>query len=170
MHHRDGHEFPVYVTDSPVFNEDGNLVAIIGISHDISEQKLADEALRHNEANLIRDRELLEAVTKGSDVIIAVQDANLRYTFFNQTYQQEINELTGKELTLGTSMVELFAELPEEQKKSVKEWRRVLGGETVNQMIEFGDPGKHHKVYHVIHTPIGIQLALSWVPGKSHLM
>ncbi|MDD1688005.1 MAG: PAS domain-containing protein, partial [Methanoregula sp.] len=54
----------------------------------------------------------------------------------------------------GTSMVELFAELPEEQRRSVKEWRRVLGGETVNQTIEFGDPGKHHKVYHVIHTPI----------------
>jgi len=154
VRHRDGHEFPVYVTDSPVFNENGNLIAIIGISHDISEQKLADEALRHNKANLLRDRELLEAVTKGSDVIIAVQDADLRYTFFNQTYKEEIKRLTGKELTLGTSMVELFAELPEEQKKSVKEWRRVLDGENINQTIEFGDPGKYHKVYHVIHIPI----------------
>ncbi|HJX56242.1 MAG TPA: PAS domain S-box protein [Methanoregula sp.] len=154
VRHRDGHEFPVYVTDSPVFDEDGDLIAIIGISHDISEQKLADEALRHNEANLLRDRELLEAVTKGSDVIIAVQDADFRYTFFNQTYKEEIKRLTGKELTLGTSMMELFAELPEEQKKSVKEWRRVLGGETVNQTIEFGDLGTHHKVYHVIHAPI----------------
>jgi PAS domain S-box-containing protein len=30
----------------------------------------------------------------------------------------------------------------------------VLEGKNVNRMIEFGDPGKHRRVYHVLHTPI----------------
>jgi PAS domain S-box-containing protein len=154
VRHRYGHEFPVHVTDSPVFNDDGNLIAIIGVSHDISEQKLADETLRRNEENLLRAQELLEAVTKGSNVIIAAQDKDFRYIFFNQKYKEEIKRLTGKDLTLGTSMVELYAEIPEEQKMALDEWSKVLRGENVNRIIEFGNPGVHHRVYHVLHTPL----------------
>jgi len=154
VRHRDGHEFPVHVIDSPVFDAEGDLIAIIGASHDISEQKIADEAMRANEENLLRAQELLEAVTKGTEVIIAVQDTDFRYTYFNQTYKDEIKRLTGKDLTLGISMIELFAEIPEEQERSVKEWTKVLNGENVNQMVEFGDPGIHRRIYHVLHTPI----------------
>ena len=154
VRHRDGHEFPVHVTDSPLFGDDGNLIAIIGISHDISEQKRADEVLRHNEEDLLRAQELLDAVTKATGVIIAVQDTDFRYIFFNQTYKEEIKRLTGKNLSIGTSMVELFAELPSEQKMSVEEWSKVLQGESVNQIIEFGDPGRDSRIYRVLHTPL----------------
>ncbi|MDD1719965.1 MAG: PAS domain S-box protein [Methanoregulaceae archaeon] len=154
VRHRDGHEFPVHVIDSPVFDDDGKLIAIIGASHDISEQKIANDALRHNEENLRRAQELLEAVTAATGVIIAVQDVNFRYTFFNQTYKEEIKRLTGKDLTIGTSMIELFEDIPDEQEMAVKEWSKVLKGENVNQIVEFGDPGKHHRVYHVLHTPL----------------
>jgi PAS domain S-box-containing protein len=154
VRHRDGHEFPVYVIDSPVFDNNGKLIAIIGASHDISEKKLSDDLRRKNEEDLLRAQDLLEAVTKGTDVIIAAQDINYHYIFFNQAYKEEIRRLTGKELNLGTSMVELFAEIPDEQKMAVNEWGKVLQGENVNRMIEFGDPGKPSKVYHVLHTPI----------------
>ncbi len=154
VRHRDGHEFPVHVTDSPLIGDDGNLLAIIGISHDISEQKRADDVLRHNEEDLLRAQELLDAVTKATGVIIAVQDTNFRYIFFNQTYKEEIKRLTGKDLFIGTSMVELFAELPSEQKMSVEEWSKVLQGEGVNQIIEFGNPGKDSRIYRVLHSPL----------------
>ncbi|HUT38635.1 MAG TPA: PAS domain S-box protein [Methanoregula sp.] len=152
--HRDGHEFPVHVIDSPVFDDEGNLIAIIGASHDISEQIRSNYALRCNEEKLLRAQELLEAVTKGTDVIIAAQDLNFCYTFFNQAYKDEIKRLTGKDLTLGTNMVELFAEIPNEQKMAIKEWSKVMNGENVNQTIEFGDQGDNRRIYHVLHTPI----------------
>lgn len=154
VRHRDGHEFPVHATDSPLFGEDGNLIAIIGVSHDISEQQRADNVLRDNEENLLRAQDLLDAVTKATGVIIAVQDTNFRYIFFNQTYKEEIKRLTGKNLSIGTSMVELFAELPSEQKMSVEEWSKVLQGESVNQIIEFGNPGRDSRIYRVLHTPL----------------
>jgi PAS domain S-box-containing protein len=43
--HRDGHLFPVHVNDSPLFDDDHNLIAIISASHDISDQKRVDEKL-----------------------------------------------------------------------------------------------------------------------------
>jgi PAS domain S-box-containing protein len=154
VRHRDGHEFPVHVTDSPVFDDEGSLIAIIGVSHDISKEHHDRDALQLNEENLLRAHELLEAVTKGTDVIIAVQDVNFRYIFFNQMYKEEIKRLTGKDLTLGTSMVELFKEHPEEQRNAMDEWNKVLHGANVNQLIYFGDPGKYRRAYHVLHTPI----------------
>jgi len=49
VRHRDGHEFPVHANDAPVFDDDGKLIAIIGASHDISEQTLIEDALRQSE-------------------------------------------------------------------------------------------------------------------------
>lgn len=48
VHNRDGHEFPVHVIDSPLFNDNGNLIAIISASHDISERNRVDEELLAN--------------------------------------------------------------------------------------------------------------------------
>lgn len=152
--HRDGHIVPVHVIDSPVFDDNGNLIAIIGASHDISEQIRTHETLQKSEEELSRAHELLEAVTKGTDVIIAVQDTDFRYIFFNQTYKNVIKRLTGKDLTLGSNMVELFNHIPEEQERTVKEWTKVLSGLNVNQMVEFNEPGMNRKIYHVLHTPI----------------
>ena len=43
---RDGRVFPVLVTDSPVLDEEGHLVAIIGTSMEITDRKRAEEAQR----------------------------------------------------------------------------------------------------------------------------
>jgi diguanylate cyclase (GGDEF)-like protein/PAS domain S-box-containing protein len=40
---RDGTKFPAIVTDTPVFDDAGNLMAVIGVSTDISERKRAEE-------------------------------------------------------------------------------------------------------------------------------
>ena len=138
----------------PLRDDAGQITGIGVATVDLTDQKIADDALRKNEENLLRAQELLDAVTKGTDVIIAAQDVNFRYIFFNQAYKEKIKQLTGKELTLGTGMVELFAELPKEQIQSVNEWTRVMQGENVNQIIEFGDNGENHTIYHVLHTPL----------------
>jgi PAS domain S-box-containing protein len=124
------------------------------IGQNITERELADTMLRQRDEQLMRARELLEAVTKETDVIIAVQDINFHYLYFNDAYQQEIKRLTGKEITIGTSMVEVFADLPKEQKRTINEWSRVLNGEIINQNIAFGNNAPDRKVYHVLHTPI----------------
>ena len=46
---RDGKVFPVLVTDSPLLDERGELIGIIGISADISERKHAEAAVRESE-------------------------------------------------------------------------------------------------------------------------
>jgi PAS domain S-box-containing protein len=138
----------------PLRDDRGKITGIGIAMVDLTEQKLIEDALRYSEENLLQAQELLDDVTRGTDVIIAVQDTNFRYIFFNQPYKEEIKRLTGKDLTIGSSMIDLFAKIPEEQKMSLDEWGKVLNGENVNQTIAFGPPGRNRRVYHVLHTPI----------------
>src|SRR5262249_12256550 len=43
---RDGTTFPAFVTDTPIFDERGQLKAIIGIATDVTERKRLEQALR----------------------------------------------------------------------------------------------------------------------------
>jgi PAS domain S-box-containing protein len=72
VRHRDGHLFPVHGNISPIFDDDGKLIAIIGASHDVSEQKRKEEILRYH-ANLV------ETI---SDAIIST-DKELRIQSWN---------------------------------------------------------------------------------------
>jgi len=138
----------------PLRGDNGQITGIGIATVDLTEQKHVENALRYSEQNLLQAQDLLDAVTQGTDVIIAVQDTNFRYIFFNQTYKEEIRRLTGKDLTIGTNMIELFADFPEEQRRSINEWSRVLNGENVHQTITFGEPGENRRIYQVLHTPI----------------
>jgi nitrogen fixation negative regulator NifL len=121
---------------------------------DITQHRQAEEALNAKKFELMRMQEFLEAVTKGTDVIIASIDANFCYTYFNQAYQEELKRLSGKDIYLGMNMLDVFAHLPEQQQIVEQEWSQVLRGESTNKVLEFGDPGHYHKVYNVLHTPI----------------
>jgi len=48
----DGTTFPAMVYDAPIFNQEGKIAGIIGISDDITERKQMEEALRASEARL----------------------------------------------------------------------------------------------------------------------
>ena len=49
---RDGRRFPALVTDAPVFGDDGELEAIIGVSSDLTERVRAEDALREASTRL----------------------------------------------------------------------------------------------------------------------
>ncbi|PLS80167.1 MAG: hypothetical protein CYG59_09445, partial [Chloroflexi bacterium] len=46
LQRRDGTTFPAFVTDTPVYDAEGQLVAIVGVSLDITERKQTEEASR----------------------------------------------------------------------------------------------------------------------------
>ena len=69
---RDGSVFPAFVTDTPVFDDGGELIAIIGVSTDLTERIRAEEEVRRSE-------ERFRTALKYSPVVFASVDADLRY-------------------------------------------------------------------------------------------
>jgi PAS domain S-box-containing protein len=87
-------------------------------------------------------------------VIIAAEDTNFRYTYFNKTHAAIIRRLTGKEIMIGMSMIDLFSDLPAEQRLELNEWSKVLSGKSVNEHIIINDPVKGKAIYNVLHVPL----------------
>jgi PAS domain S-box-containing protein len=84
--HRDGHEFPIYASDAPIFDDDGKLIAIIGASHDITERKRAEGELqkKHNDLNAA-----YEEITSTQEEL-----------------RQNVDELTSREHQLSDALAE----------------------------------------------------------------
>jgi PAS domain S-box-containing protein len=150
----DGQTVTLYCSASPLFDETNQPRGAVGAFMDITSLQRAEKALRENEKQLRQTLDLLEAVTLGTRVLIAAVDREFRYTYFNHEHHQELRRLTGKETTVGMSLLDVLAEMPEDRAKALALWGRALNGETVVQTLEFGDPGRYRRWYSTRHAPI----------------
>lgn len=114
---------------------------------DITDRKRAEEEAGRTAA-------LIEGITKGTEEQIAAQDADYRYIYFNDAYQRTFESLWGKELRLGTSMLEALAEWPEERDKARDLWRRAHAGETFRITMEFGPSDTEKRVFDLRFNPV----------------
>ncbi|HEX2556110.1 MAG TPA: PAS domain S-box protein [Microvirga sp.] len=75
--HKDGSTFPAYVTDSPIYDGSGRQIGVMGVSHDLRQQKQVEAELREKSA-------FLEATLENMDQGIMVMGPEGRVTLFNQ--------------------------------------------------------------------------------------
>ncbi len=125
----------------------GEIERVVSTFLDITERRNALEELR-------RQRDIIEAASQVTGVQIAALDSNYRYLYFNRNYQEKMQRITGKEIRIGDSRVELFADMPEQQKAAIEPWSRTLQGELIEPSIESKLGGVPGRVYRVFQAPI----------------
>ena len=143
----DGEERLIAWHDVPLRDAAGKITGALRSGEDITER-------RRIERDLQQAYDLLETVTQGTEVIIAVVDTGYRYLYFNKAYAEEVERLSGKPLTMGASILEQFAHLPEQQQLVLESWGPTLRGEKSERIIEFGDPGRYRRIYRTLKTPL----------------
>jgi len=62
---KDGSEFPVFVSASPVYSEEGELIGMVGVTNDLTQKKLEEKRNKENE-------KWIESITQNSPDIIYV--------------------------------------------------------------------------------------------------
>ena len=70
---RDGTTFPAFVTNTPIVDDQGVLIGIIGASSDVTERKEVEEELRQSEARF-------RAIAENTPDHILIHDSELKYT------------------------------------------------------------------------------------------
>ncbi len=55
---KDGAEFPALITNSPIYDDDGTLIGVVGLSVDITERKREEERLKQSERQLSEAQQL----------------------------------------------------------------------------------------------------------------
>jgi PAS domain S-box-containing protein len=90
---KDGSVFPAYVTDTPVFNDEGELIAIIGISKDLTSQKIREEKTEQSQR-------LLQSITDQAQSAVWVRDREGRHFFVNKRFANlfglKVDDIIGK--------------------------------------------------------------------------
>ncbi len=137
----------LHITCIPIKDLLGKVHEIVGMTEDLTERKLAEEARQETFT-------LLKGITNTSNNLVAAVDPDFRYTWFNPAYWQEFKQIFGVDLKLGDSLIEALSHLPEEQENAAALWRRALLGETISYTAEFGDYSRERKAYDMRFSPI----------------
>jgi PAS domain S-box-containing protein len=114
---------------------------------DITDRRRAEEEIRRAHA-------LIESITTGTEDLIAAEDSEFRYLYFNEAYRREFRKLWGREVEVGTNMVEALAPWPEEQRNAKELWSRALRGESFSVTMAFGPSVQHRQMYDLRFSPV----------------
>ncbi len=135
------HAHRQYVRDSS-----GKVIKVYGFAQDITDQKRTEEELRRAQA-------LIEGIAAGTEDMIAAEDSEFRYLFFNEAYRREFQTIWGRDIEVGTSMIEALAPWPEDQRKARELWSRALAGESFSIRMEFGSE-RERRFYDLHFNPV----------------
>src|ERR671920_1362920 len=88
----DGTRLTIRCNSSPIYDEEGRIVAGVAVVHDITEQKRSEEALRESQRQI---ENMLESIT---DEFLAL-DREWRFTYVNERGLVSAQGVKGEELT-----------------------------------------------------------------------
>jgi signal transduction histidine kinase len=111
------------------------------------EQQISEEALQ-------RTIGLLQGITQGTEDLIAAQDSEFRYIFFNEAYKREFKRLWGREIEIGTNGLEALSPWPRQMAKARELGTRALNGESFSITMEFGSGTPENRFYNIQFNPI----------------
>jgi len=104
----DGHTALLETTKTPMYNSSGTLIGVLGIGHDITERKLADETIRRNE-------HILRLFVEHSPASICMFDREMKYIVASKRYLRDYD--LGEQDIRGRSHYEIFPDVPEKWKE-----------------------------------------------------
>ena len=95
---KDGSTFPAFITDSPIYNQQGEMTGIIGVSTDISERKKTEQELLEMEQRILNQK--IQEQKKITRAVIIAQEQERNY--IGRELHDNINQLlAGTKLYLG---------------------------------------------------------------------
>ena len=131
------------VVKQPLYGDQGQIIGLFGVATDITEHKLAEQALQQKE-------QYLSAILDNVGACIFIKDKSLRFEYINRmtedTFQMTLQDVMGKnnEEILGDNQGAIFSETDREV---------FATGDLVTCLESFGSPG-NERYYWTVKAPL----------------
>lgn len=127
-----GYHALIDVIKTPMYDSAGTFIGILGIGRDITER-------RNVENQIIQKNQLLNAVLESSpEIIVFALDREYRYLTFNLKHKEVIQQIWGKEIAIGASMLDIIGD-HKDRDTAKANFDRALAGESFVLSEEYGD-------------------------------
>jgi PAS domain S-box-containing protein len=144
---RDGEIRHIIVRIGITKDAEGRTIKTHGANQDITEQKLAEEALERSHAVL------KSVIESPKEVVIFALDQQYRYIAFNENHRHTMKQIWGVDIALGISMPEYISN-PDDRKKAIVNFDRALSGESFTLVEAYGDTALERRWYENAYNPI----------------
>ncbi|MFK5856528.1 MAG: PAS domain S-box protein, partial [Bacteroidota bacterium] len=146
MFRKDGSKIWTEVSAKAVFDDNNQMVALQGATHDITEHKQADEEIQ-------KSNSLLSSIIESPDnVIMFALDLDYKYLSFNKAHIKEMKLIYDSDIEIGHSLLN-YIPTDEDQLNAIKNYERVVSGERFIIIQEYGK-GESRFWYELIFNPI----------------
>lgn len=137
-----GETFTVGVVNVPVFDEAGNIQSVVGISHDITKEKEAQQKLRDSEmqARLLAD--FYKTLVENQSIYIIKTDVHGNYTFVNEFFKKTFlkeDDVIGKNV--------LQSIIPDDHKSCVEAVNHCIANPGQSFPVVIRKPSNHGEIY-----------------------
>ncbi len=136
----------------PILDEEGEIVEWFGVASDITDRKIAEEALQQSRENAEKQRRLYDAINSATPDLVYVFGLDYRFTYVNKA----LLTMWGKtwEEAIGKSLLEngyepWHAEMHEREIDEVRATRQSIRGE-----VSFPHAVLGKRIYDYIFTPV----------------
>jgi len=143
-----------------IFNSD-RCLRVLGTALDITKRKRDEERIRELNDTLgqrvteyLSERKLFADLVDGTDAFVQVSDLNFRWLAINRASADEFERIFGRRPEVGASMLDVLADLPEQQSAVKQVWQRALNGEEFSEVQVFGDESLVRRSYEMHFRPL----------------
>ncbi len=131
----------------PEFDAEGAVQSVLCLGRDITERKRFEVALQERS-------NLLHSVLESSpEVIVFALDRNYRYLSFNGKHRATMEAIWGKDIAVGTSMLDVIGSHPDREVAKIA-FDRSLAGESFVEEQAFGDDARSREYWQTFYSPI----------------
>ncbi|MFC0385998.1 PAS domain-containing protein [Muricoccus vinaceus] len=155
-------------TATPIRGEGGQIVGLLNQGVEITQRRLAEDALKGAEAKLreqnasleqqvtarTTERDLLFGVFEATDTMIMACDLDYTILAINKANADEFERIYGVRPKTGDNMLSLLADQPQHQEQVRVGWGQGLKGQDLTVIEDYGDPARVRPYYEVRFRPL----------------